>query len=191
MDADAPGLGNAVGLSAWAAVLGGKSGGEAAGAGAALPVNSKARPAPQAGKRSSAKSRVRPGFNLMSWNQLRLDDVRRGQHLRLIDMEEVRQHRTAGDAWSVFRGRVYDVSAYFPYHPGGEQVLLSVMGKDCTTLFEQHHRWVHGAALLEKCLLGVLRVRPQPCRAPHHSACVPSSRAGHLSPPPIHARARS
>ena len=38
---------------------------------------------------------------------------------RLITMEEVKQHKTDEDAWTVLRGRVYNISPYIRFHPGG------------------------------------------------------------------------
>lgn len=34
-------------------------------------------------------------------------------------MEEVKQHKTDEDAWTVLRGRVYNISPYIRFHPGG------------------------------------------------------------------------
>lgn len=36
-------------------------------------------------------------------------------------MEEVKQHKTEEDAWTVLRGRVYNISPYIRFHPGGLQ----------------------------------------------------------------------
>jgi len=36
------------------------------------------------------------------------------------------QHNTAEDAWTVFRGKVYDCTAFFDYHPGGAKYMLAV-----------------------------------------------------------------
>ena len=73
----------------------------------------------------------------MAWNALPVD-VRGGSPLRLITMAEVREHRSLeDDAWTVFRGKVYQLSPYVPYHPGGAEMLRAAAGKDCTALFEQ------------------------------------------------------
>lgn len=39
------------------------------------------------------------------------------------------------DAWSSFNGKVYNLTAYLPYHPGGEKELMRVAGRDGTKLF--------------------------------------------------------
>jgi len=41
------------------------------------------------------------------------------------------QHNTAEDAWTVFRGKVYDCTAFFDYHPGGAKYMLMVGGCVC------------------------------------------------------------
>lgn len=33
--------------------------------------------------------------------------------------KELRQHNTREDAWTVLRGKVYDIGPYMLYHPGG------------------------------------------------------------------------
>lgn len=38
---------------------------------------------------------------------------------RLIPVSEVKKHKTADDAWTVVRGKVYDITPYLRFHPGG------------------------------------------------------------------------
>ncbi|GAB0495290.1 hypothetical protein MMPV_006589 [Pyropia vietnamensis] len=54
----------------------------------------------------------------------------------LFDMAEVAKHATARDCWLVISGGVYDVTAYLAEHPGGEDVMLDMAGKDATNEFE-------------------------------------------------------
>ena len=55
--------------------------------------------------------------------------------LRPITLEEVNQHNSKGDLWTVLNGNVYDLTMYLDYHPGGEKKLLMGAGDDCTFLF--------------------------------------------------------
>eukprot|EP00201_Polytomella_parva_P021814 CAMPEP_0175042484 /NCGR_PEP_ID=MMETSP0052_2-20121109/2597_1 /TAXON_ID=51329 ORGANISM="Polytomella parva, Strain SAG 63-3" /NCGR_SAMPLE_ID=MMETSP0052_2 /ASSEMBLY_ACC=CAM_ASM_000194 /LENGTH=76 /DNA_ID=CAMNT_0016305317 /DNA_START=298 /DNA_END=528 /DNA_ORIENTATION=- len=71
-------------------------------------------------------------------------------------MNEVSQHNTPEDAWTTMNGKVYNLTPYLKYHPGGVQILLGVAGKDCLALFKKHHAWVNAHALLEKCFIGYL-----------------------------------
>lgn len=89
-----------------------------------------------------------------------------GGHARRRDitLEEVRQHRTADDAWMVLHGKVYNITPYLKFHPGGADILVKAAGRDATSLFNKYHPWVNAHALLEKCLLGM--VQQQPTGAP-------------------------
>ncbi|KAF6156105.1 hypothetical protein GIB67_024075 [Kingdonia uniflora] len=75
---------------------------------------------------------------------------------RLISIDEVKQHKTEGSIWTVLKGRVYNISPYMKFHPGGYDMLMKAAGKDCTSLFNKYHAWVNAEALLEKCLVGTL-----------------------------------
>jgi cytochrome-b5 reductase len=72
-----------------------------------------------------------------------------------ISLEEFKCHKSPDDAWTVLRGKVYQLSAYTPYHPGGD-VMLKAAGKDGTALFDKFHPWVNVEALMSKCLVGHL-----------------------------------
>ncbi len=58
-------------------------------------------------------------------------------------MSEVQQHKSLHDGWIVLRGKVYNLSPYIAYHPGGESILRGVLGKDATKLYDKYHRWVN------------------------------------------------
>ena len=53
-------------------------------------------------------------------------------------------------------GKVYNVSAYIPFHPGGEKELLRAAGRDGSKLFNASHPWVNVDNMLEECLIGIL-----------------------------------
>lgn len=54
------------------------------------------------------------------------------------------------------RGKVYDVTAYTEFHPGGAEELMRGAGLDATELFAEAHAWVNYEAMLESSLLGDL-----------------------------------
>ncbi|KAK6349366.1 hypothetical protein TWF730_010113 [Orbilia blumenaviensis] len=58
--------------------------------------------------------------------------------------------------WTVLEGKVYDMTPYLPYHPGGEKELLRVAGKDGTKLFNLTHPWVNWDNMLRGCEVGIL-----------------------------------
>ena len=70
-------------------------------------------------------------------------------------MEEVKTHKQKNDCWVVIEGKVYDVTNYIRYHPGGD-ILLDAAGKDGTALYQHYHPWVNVQALIGKYQVGYL-----------------------------------
>jgi cytochrome b involved in lipid metabolism len=64
--------------------------------------------------------------------------------------EQVAQHASEDDAWTVFRGRVYNITPYLHYHPGGVEILMKGAGKDCTELFDLYHKWVNAEGMVSE-----------------------------------------
>ena len=54
--------------------------------------------------------------------------------LTLTEVAEVSQHNSAEDAWMVIHGRVYNITPYLRYHPGGVSSLLDEAGNDGTAV---------------------------------------------------------
>lgn len=77
-----------------------------------------------------------------------------------LTAEEVAKHRKPGDAWTIFQGRVYDITSYLDFHPGGKGQIMKGAGKDCTELYNQSHPWVNCDGLIGKLCLGKLVVAP-------------------------------
>ena len=73
---------------------------------------------------------------------------------RKIKMEEVRKHKTIDDAWMILNGKVYNVTRYVKFHPGGVEYLMQGAGRDATKLFNKYHKWVNVDFMLQKCFLG-------------------------------------
>lgn len=48
---------------------------------------------------------------------------------------QVSSHNTASDCWMIIDGGVYDISAYFGNHPGGDPNLLIGCGTDASAAF--------------------------------------------------------
>lgn len=99
-------------------------------------------------------------FGLSDWNRMVALSkdlaLRKGRPLRKIRWMEIQQHNTLHDGWMVLKGKVYYISPYLAYHPGGESILRGSLGKDGTRLFEKYHRWVNEDGLIGKLLLGYL-----------------------------------
>lgn len=71
-----------------------------------------------------------------------MDGKTRGS--RKYTLQEVRCHNTATDCWIIIDGKVYDVSKWLKYHPGGVLPLLYSAGQDCSRVFKAFHpfSWV-------------------------------------------------
>ncbi|TQS37608.1 hypothetical protein Golomagni_01912 [Golovinomyces magnicellulatus] len=63
--------------------------------------------------------------------------------------------RKGKDAWTVLGGKVYNITPYLPFHPGGEAELLRSAGRDGTKLFTEVHPWVNWEGMLASCLVGI------------------------------------
>jgi cytochrome b involved in lipid metabolism len=55
----------------------------------------------------------------------------------------------------VLGGKVYNITPYLPYHPGGEPELMKCAGRDGTKLFAEIHPWVNWEGMLGACLIGI------------------------------------
>lgn len=93
----------------------------------------------------------------------------------------LKRHNKKDDAWSAFYGKVYNITPYMDYHPGGVKDLLRVAGRDGTKLFGEStpmdplvmrkvaehrhclaetHGWVNADMMLDVCLVGFLVGEP-------------------------------
>ncbi|EPS42083.1 hypothetical protein H072_3940 [Dactylellina haptotyla CBS 200.50] len=99
-----------------------------------------------------------PGHSPLDWanHQKRLPFI----PLRRIAPSELATHGARKNEtkiyWTVLEGKVYDMTPYLPYHPGGEKELLRVAGKDGTKLFNLTHPWVNWDNMLRGCEVGIL-----------------------------------
>nr|XP_034834355.1 cytochrome b5 reductase 4 isoform X2 [Maniola hyperantus] len=103
---------------------------------------------------------LQPGHSLMDWIRLGnsgKDLTGVGGRIRPVTPAELAAHSTQKDAWLAIRGRVYNISHYLAYHPGGPEELMRGAGIDATELFDKIHPWVNYDSLLAKCLVGPLR----------------------------------
>ncbi|KAL8688451.1 MAG: hypothetical protein Q9218_005642 [Villophora microphyllina] len=119
-------------------------------------------------KRPSKKVILEPGHSPLDWanlthnppssTYLRGDDVPPG--LIRVPPSLLRYHngRKGKNAWGVWQGKVYNLTPYLKYHPGGVDELMKGAGreKDGERLFLEVHSWVNWEGLLGECMVGIL-----------------------------------
>ena len=106
------------------------------------------------------KVALKPGFHLVDWMRLSqtftASNSKIGSGVRKVTTAELAEHASQYDCWTAYNGKVYDITQYIPYHPGGTPKLMLGAGKDCTEQFNKYHRWVNIDNILGKCVVGVL-----------------------------------
>lgn len=59
--------------------------------------------------------------------------------MKMYGMTEVAMHNSASSCWSAINGSVYDLTSWIGKHPGGQQAILSICGKDGSAAFNDQH----------------------------------------------------
>ncbi|XP_055597355.1 cytochrome b5 reductase 4 isoform X2 [Uranotaenia lowii] len=133
------------------------------------------------------KTALKPGHSLMDWIRLGnsgVDLTGVGGKVRPVSHAELAQHNKPGDTWMAIRGKVYNVSGYLDFHPGGADELMRGAGKDATKLFDEVHAWVNYESLLAKCFVGPLRnTATLNLSASNSSGSMPPPTSTFLKPP--------
>ena len=106
------------------------------------------------------KVAIKPGFHLVDWMRLMQAstnfDTRNGGPPRRVSRAELKEHKSEFDCWTAYQGKVYNITQYLHYHPGGGKYLMAGAGKDCTKEFDKFHKWVNIDNMLAKCYIGPL-----------------------------------
>uniref|UniRef100_A0A1A9WQP8 Cytochrome b5 n=1 Tax=Glossina brevipalpis TaxID=37001 RepID=A0A1A9WQP8_9MUSC len=55
---------------------------------------------------------------------------------KLFSCKQVSEHNNNKSSWLIIHNNVYDVTTFLNEHPGGEEVLLELAGKEATEYFE-------------------------------------------------------
>ena len=89
------------------------------------------------GGKSRKKVALAPGCSPLDWARLKNStDLRGGvTSLQRVTPSQLKKHNTRDDAWSAFYGKVYNITPYLRFHPGGEDELMRCAGRDGTRLF--------------------------------------------------------
>ena len=151
------------------------------------PSRGRASDTTRPGKRK--RVRLAPGFSQMDWIRLnsRVKDMNGlgGKPPAPVPRSELAKHRGQYDCWIALRGKVYNITKYLPYHPGGVPELMRVAGRDGTKEFEKIHKWVSIGGFLSKCYVGDLveESETDKCGDANNmeSSATPASTAGNKS----------
>lgn len=54
---------------------------------------------------------------------------------KLWSVTEIARHNTTSDCWIIVEDKVYDVTQYIPFHPGGSQQIINWCGKEASDAF--------------------------------------------------------
>jgi 4-hydroxysphinganine ceramide fatty acyl 2-hydroxylase len=81
------------------------------------------------------------------------------KRIRIYTAEDVARHSTAPSCWVTRGGKVYDVSAFLPDHPGGEDLILNYGGKSVEDIMQNPDQHDHSGSaydMLEEYVIGRL-----------------------------------
>ncbi len=109
--------------------------------------------------KARGKVQLAPGHSPMDWSALtrssNLSGVSSFQRVT-PSMLKTKTGRKGKPAWTSWQGKVYNITPYLPFHPGGEAELMRAAGRDGTQLFMEVHPWVNWDGMLSECLVGIL-----------------------------------
>ncbi|XP_073830303.1 cytochrome b5 [Musca autumnalis] len=76
-----------------------------------------------------------------------------------ISLETVKLHNTPSDLWVVIENKVYDLSKFRSEHPGGEETLDEVAGRDATQDFIDVGHSQEAREMMKKYFIGDLAAK--------------------------------
>ncbi|QPC72488.1 hypothetical protein HYE68_003240 [Fusarium pseudograminearum] len=128
------------------------------GGGLAPPPTHSAKP-----NKPSRKVLLTPGHSPLDWARISgpNSDLRGVEpstpYLRVTpSMLKRMTGRKGKDAWMALNGKVYNVTPYADFHPGGIPELMRGAGRDATKIYGEVHPWVNYETMLSACLVGLL-----------------------------------
>ena len=77
---------------------------------------------------------------------------------RILDNEytfdEIAEHNNQKCCWIIIKEKIYNVTHYLPWHPGGDKIILRVGGNDATADFYYRDHSSNAKRSLEHLLVG-------------------------------------
>ena len=110
--------------------------------------------------RPRQKFRVEPGYSQLDWGNLKsshadLRGIPKEDFPMRVSKLELKKHNKEDDCWICIHNKVYNITSYLKYHPGGVDYLMKCAGKDGTLLFNKYHSWINAERMLDECLVGI------------------------------------
>lgn len=119
---------------------------------------------PSSASRERQKIALEPGHSPLDWANLNSTQKTklRGlppntpppQYVK-VTKNELKQHNKLDDAWTCINGKVFNITPYIYFHPGGPKEIMKCAGRDGTILFNKYHSWVSADRMLENCVIGM------------------------------------
>jgi len=81
------------------------------------------------------------------------------KRVRIYTAEDVEKHKSPASCWVTRAGKVYDVSAFLPDHPGGDDFILKYAGRDIEKTMkdpEEHDHSDSAYDMMEEYIIGRL-----------------------------------
>lgn len=112
------------------------------------------------------KVTLQPGHSPLDW--ARLNQITPRHELRgvppnapppqmiKVNRDEVKKHKVQNDCWTIINNKVFNITPYVNFHPGGVDEIMKCAGRDGTALFNKYHSWVNVDRMLENCFIGML-----------------------------------
>ncbi|KAI5953369.1 hypothetical protein KGF54_002740 [Candida jiufengensis] len=121
--------------------------------------------APPSQSRARQKVVLKPGHSPLDWAELNRKQPKyklRGvepstpppQYVK-VTKEELKKHKSQSDCWTCINNKVFNITPYINFHPGGVDEIMKCAGKDGTSLFNKYHSWVNVDRMLENCIVGI------------------------------------
>ncbi|KAK6197470.1 cytochrome b5-like heme/steroid binding domain-containing protein [Scheffersomyces amazonensis] len=126
-------------------------------------------PAPNSAQRVGRQRHkvvLQPGHSPLDWAELNsktASHVLRGvdpstppPQIVRITKDELKKHKIRNDCWTSINGKVFNITPYVDFHPGGVDEIMKCAGRDGTALFYKYHSWVNVDRMLSNCMVGIL-----------------------------------
>lgn len=89
------------------------------------------------------------------------------EELKEIGYDEIAKHNSSDSVWFIYEDFVLDVTSFLHEHPGGDQVLLEVAGKDGTSAFRDIGHSKDAEQMVKDYVIGRVNKKLQRDYSPH------------------------